>query len=110
MEIFQKWIPDILIKDAPDNSYVHSSPLGSQFNFLSGDVHYWTVWWGGSAIEEYENRIGLFNSEFGMQSLLPMSSLRSFLDEDDLGAENTPALLYRNKMRGGSDTVDRYVR
>jgi hypothetical protein len=48
------------------------------------DVHFWAVWWGNSQIEEYKQHVGYFNSEYGMQSLLPLSSMKLFLNEEDL--------------------------
>ena len=54
-------------------------------------------------MDQYEYRVGLFNSEFGMQSLLPMSSMKQFLIAEDWAEDNTPAMQFRNKMRGGSE-------
>ena len=68
------------------------------------------MWWGGSTVEDYENRVGLFNSEYGMQSLLPMSSLKQFLTKEDLKEDNTEAMQYHNKMRGGAELVEKYTR
>jgi beta-mannosidase len=53
-EFFMKMIPAMLAKEDPDKSYINSSPLGSQWNGESGDVHYWAVWWGGAGIEFYQ--------------------------------------------------------
>jgi hypothetical protein len=45
-----------------------------------------------------------------MQSLLPMSSMKQFLSAEDLKEDNSPAMLYRNKMRGGSEIVEKYTK
>ena len=74
------------------------------------DIHYWAVWWAGAPIEGYKDRVGYFNSEFGMQSLLPMSSLKLFLNEEDIQDYDSPAMLYHNKMNGGAKVVDRYAK
>ena len=34
----------------------------------SGDNHYWGVWHGGDGFEAFEENIGRFLSEYGMQS------------------------------------------
>jgi beta-mannosidase len=109
-EIFETSIPKLIEDLDPDTSYIPSSPMASQYAFNEGDVHYWTVWWGGSSVDQYEQRVGLFNSEYGMQSLLPMSSMKQFLNAEDLKEDNSPGMLYRNKMRGGSDIVEKYTK
>jgi len=45
-----------------------------------------------------------------MQSLLPMSSLKQFLTKEDLKEDNTEAMQYHNKMRGGAELVEKYTR
>jgi hypothetical protein len=45
-----------------------------------------------------------------MQSLLPMSSMKQFLSSEDLKEDNSPAMLYRNKMRGGAEIVEKYTK
>jgi|LauGreDrversion4_2_1035121.scaffolds.fasta_scaffold272057_1 beta-mannosidase len=74
-----------------------------------GDVHYWSVWWGNSPIEYYKEKVGYFNSEYGMQSLLPMSSMKLFLNEEDLDDSESPGIIYHNKMANGYRVIRRYV-
>ena len=73
------------------------------------DVHYWVVWWGGAQVEAYKDRVGYFNSEYGMQSLLPMSSLKLFLSDEDMEDQESPTMIYHNKMNGGTKIVERYT-
>ena len=108
--IFMKQIPFIIDSEDPDTSYIHSSPLGHQYGGTEGDVHYWAVWWGAAPIEAYENNVGLFTSEYGMQSLLPMSSMLKFLAPEDLGAYDSKVISYRNKMRGGTSIAYSYTK
>ena len=110
-ELFENVIPKILSEEDPDKSYIPSSPMSNQYAHNEGDVHYWGVWWGGSAVEEYEQRVGLFNSEYGMQSLLPMSSMKVFMNvEEDMQSYTNEVMHYHNKMRGGSEIVERYTK
>jgi len=41
-----------------------------------GDIHYWGVWAGGEDFETYNQYIGRFNSEYGMQGMLAMDSIK----------------------------------
>jgi hypothetical protein len=59
------------------------------------------VWWGGAPVENYERTMGLFNSEYGMQSLTTMSSMNQFLNAEDLLSVDTPTMHYHNKMGRG---------
>ena len=81
---------------------MHSSPLGRQFgNQSDGDVHFWAVWWGSMKLEDYEFNIGLFNSEFGMQSFLPLTTMKLFLPENDLKYAGSLGISHHNAMRNG---------
>ena len=43
----------------------------------------WIVWASTGDIEDYDTHVGRFNSEYGMQGMIPMSSIRRFsLPED----------------------------
>jgi beta-mannosidase len=61
-------------------------------------------------VDFYKERVRYFNSEYGMQSLMPMSSLKLFLSEEELSEENHPSMVYHNKMRQGSEIVASYTR
>jgi beta-mannosidase len=38
----------------------------------------WMVWAGQNDIEDYNKYVGRFDSEYGMQGMIPMSSIRKF--------------------------------
>lgn len=51
--------------------YWSSSPKngwGKPESLTEGDVHYWGVWWGELPYEDYLEKVGRFNSEFGYQA------------------------------------------
>lgn len=80
--IFNKEIPAVLSMIDPDRFYWPTSPTSSYSKgaegMKSGDVHYWGVWAGKADIETYNTNIARFMSEFGMQGMVPMTSLRQF--------------------------------
>jgi beta-mannosidase len=43
----------------------------------------WLVWAGQADIEEYNTHVGRFNSEYGMQGMIPMSSIKNFTNASD---------------------------
>ena len=68
--------------ECPLVSYQHSTPLVEYENESQGDIHYWRVFWGEGALEDYERTIGRFNSEYGLISLTHLSSIVQFTPED----------------------------
>ncbi len=66
--------------------YVSSSPKngwGHKESFTEGDSHYWGVWWGLEDWEAFETKTGRFVSEYGMQAIPNMGTIRSFTDPAD---------------------------
>lgn len=66
--------------------YRPSSPStgwGRPEAYRQGDVHYWGVWWGKEPVESYNDKVGRFNSEYGMQSLPALQTIREFALESD---------------------------
>lgn len=108
--LFDLTLPDTLAKEDPDKSYINSSPLSTYGDDLNrGDAHYWLIWWGGADIINYEVRLGRFNSEFGMQSLLPMSSIEQFIPLDERSSTDSPTMRYHNKMGSGMSLIAHYT-
>ena len=66
----------------PDRFYWPTSPTSqAPGNYSFGDIHQWTVWGNypvPGEIELYNSYIGRFVSEYGMQGMIPMTSIRSF--------------------------------
>lgn len=81
-KIFNKVIPDVLDKEDPDRYYWPTSPSTPYTSNITqmdyGDIHYWGVWAGGEPFETYNQYIGRFNSEYGMQGMLSMDSIKKF--------------------------------
>jgi beta-mannosidase len=85
-KLFHQLIPGILQELDPQRPYWPSSPSigwGRDSAYANGDVHYWGVWWGKEPVETYREKTGRFNSEYGMQGMPVMPSIRQFsLPED----------------------------
>jgi beta-mannosidase len=85
--IFHQLIPGIIRELDPVRAYWPSSPStgwGRDSAYLKGDVHYWGVWWGKEPVEKYREKTGRFVSEYGMQGLPSMSTIRAFALPSDL--------------------------
>jgi len=46
-------------------------------------MHYWGVWHGGDGFEAFENNVGRFMSEYGMQSFPGLAAIDSFTNKED---------------------------
>ncbi|MFZ9386689.1 MAG: beta-mannosidase [Chitinophagaceae bacterium] len=86
-KIFHILIPGILRELDPDRAYWPSSPSlgwGREEAYRQGDVHYWGVWWGREPVEKYNEKVGRFNSEYGMQGFPDMKTIRAFAGPGEL--------------------------
>jgi len=80
-KIFHQLIPAILKDLDPARPYWPSSPSfgwGREQAYKEGDVHYWGVWWGKEPVEKFYDKVGRFNSEYGMQAFPSMNTIRKF--------------------------------
>ncbi|MEI9905413.1 MAG: glycoside hydrolase family 2 protein [Asticcacaulis sp.] len=78
----------------PQRFYWPSSPLAawdgketvSHASFSpqqSGDIHYWSVWWGQKPFAEYRTHIGRFMSEYGFQSFPEFRTIEAYTQPGD---------------------------
>ena len=110
-EIFQKLIPSVLVQFDGTRPYWPTSPLygwGHNESILYGDSHYWAVWAGEKPIEYYINHTGRFVSEYGMQGMLCMDSMKKFSIQTDWNF-NTPTMLAHEKHVKGWDLLKLYM-
>lgn len=80
-KIFHQLIPNILKELDPGRPYWPSSPSlgwGRDSAYKKGDVHYWGVWWGKEPVEKYNEKFGRFMSEYGMQGMPDMKTIKQF--------------------------------
>ncbi len=83
--VFKELAPSV-VKSNSSLPYVHTSPLsnwGKDKYYDHGSQHYWGVWHGKYPLEDFGNKIGRFNAEYGFQSFPEFNTLRSFSEEKD---------------------------
>ena len=73
---------------------------GRKESLTEGDSHYWGLWWGLEDWETFENKTGRFISEYGMQSMPDMNTIKSFTDPADRFSYSTVVTLYPDNNRG----------
>ncbi len=79
-DLFEKIIPQMVNRYDSARFYWPSSPSvgwGRKESLLSGDSHYWGVWWGNEPFEAYKSKIGRFMSEYGFQGLPSYKSVQT---------------------------------
>jgi beta-mannosidase len=104
-QLFNERIPKVLSEIDPDKFYWPTSPSTSSAyyeaeEFKSGDIHYYGVWGACSDIEEYKNYIGRFNSEYGMQGMIDLSSMRKFSSEDSWDINSDTMKIHERHISG----------
>lgn len=104
MELFERILPDICEKYAPQIFYWPSSP-SSLGGFLRiddetvGDSHYWDIWFGNKAFSEIRSHKIRFCSEYGFQAFPCMKTIRSFAEEADM---NCYSRVFENHQKSGA--------
>ncbi len=111
-EFFYHTLPDF-IENLTDISYIPTSPIGSEcFKDCSsddvGDTHMWNVWHGLKKLDYYTTRYSRFLSEFGLESLPSMKSIRTFAPESEYDI-NSAAFNRHQKCIGGNPKMLFYL-
>jgi beta-mannosidase len=110
-KIFHQLIPDILNELDPQRPYWPSSPSlgwGRDSAYKKGDVHYWGVWWGKEPVEKYNEKVGRFNSEYGMQAFPDMKTIRQFALPADMDTSSA-AMKAHQKHSFGFSNIKMYI-
>ncbi len=87
----------------------NSAPQGWDQEALTGDMHYWGVWWGRKPFSAYTNHVGRFMSEFGFQSLPAYSTIARFAP-DTSRYLISPVMRAHNKNPDGYTIINEYMR
>ncbi len=109
VSLFENSIPEIVSENDDNRIFLYwpSSPSigwGHKESLLSGDAHYWGVWWGNEKFDAYKNHVGRFMSEYGFQSMPSINSLRKMVDSNDLNF-GSEALKNHQKNTKGFDNM-----
>nr|WP_294775528.1 glycoside hydrolase family 2 protein [uncultured Flavobacterium sp.] len=112
-KLFHELIPQTLTELLPENEnrYWPSSPSigwGKKESLLSGDSHYWGVWWGMEPFEMYEKKVGRFMSEYGFQSMPDLKTFQAFAKSDELNFDSE-AVKNHQKHPTGYKTINEYM-
>jgi beta-mannosidase len=83
-------------------------PNGKPNDVNRGDTHLWQVWHGMLPIEAFRKWPTRFCSEFGMESLPSMHTIRTFTDEPDIDIFH-PVMLAHQKSGGGNQKMLFYL-
>lgn len=91
--------------------YIATSPKngwGKPESIVEGDSHYWGVWWGLENWEVFQKKTGRFVSEYGMQSMSSMSTVKMYTDTGSryLFSENINA---HQKANDGFKKLNHYL-
>lgn len=118
--IFHDILPGAVQAHDPKTPYWASSPStydNQPPDRKSGDEHDWTVWFGQKPIASYWDNVPRFVSEWGLQSLPEMATIRAFAQDEDLSL-NSVVMRHRQRCRmdwlqkgfTGSDMIMWYQR
>jgi beta-mannosidase len=112
-KLFHDLIPKTLDSLLPknENRYWPSSPSigwGRKESLLSGDAHYWGVWWGMEPFEMYQKKVGRFMSEYGFQSMPDIKTFQAFAKSDELNF-TSEAVKNHQKHPTGYQTINDYM-
>ncbi len=83
--LFKELIPNVVTAYS-STPYIHTSPLsnwGKAEYYNHGSQHYWGVWHGKDPMDDFANKIGRFNAEYGFQSFPEFSTIAAFAEKKD---------------------------
>ncbi len=112
---FREHLKSLVNTYAPHIDYIHGSPVSSNWgrpkSLLSGDSHYWGVWFGSEDFTTFDTHYGRFASEFGFQAFPEMKTIHSFAPNthiDSLNIEH-PILEHRQRSFIGNERITTYM-
>ncbi len=110
---FYQQLPDWVADLDPDHPYWPSSPSSGKFMHRTnsdgfGDTHLWQVWHGLKPFKYYRRRLTRFASEFGLEALPALKTIKGFAGTRDLSME-APVMLHHQRSVGGNDKILYYL-
>lgn len=112
-KFFWHILPENLKKWDDVTPFIPGSPVGKGYmdgvaSDEHGDVHMWTVWHGLQPLTYYRKRFSRFCSEFGLESMPDMNTIRSFCPEDQLDL-TSPVMQAHQKCPSGNGKIAYYT-
>lgn len=109
--LFHRVLPDVVERLDSGRFYWRSSPQfgwGRKESLLRGDAHYWGVWWGLEPFSMYENKVGRFMSEYGMQSLPALQTI-AFIAPPEEQHLTSATMKTHQKHPTGYENIQQYL-
>ncbi|MFT7612416.1 MAG: beta-mannosidase [Parvicellaceae bacterium] len=109
-DLFNKHIPDTLLKYSPNTNYTSTSPLsnwGKSDNFNHSTMHYWGVWHGKEPFAKFETNVPRFMVEYGFQSFPNFKTLESAISSQYMNLDND-IMLNRQKSYIGTNLITKH--
>jgi len=104
--IYHQLLPQLVAELAPDTDYIPTTPLGKKNEFKIGrplTTHNWDVWSGHQPIRQYLSRpIPRFVTEFGLQSLPCMKTIKKLCPPENLRIGSFPIEKHNYQLDGNS--------
>jgi len=111
--LYERVLPDIAKRLAPDIFYWPSSPSsGGGFRDPGGsdegDAHYWSVWHSRKPMTDYRKQTFRFCSEFGFESMPNKETVEAFSLPSDRNLFS-PVMNHHQKCKGANGTIMYYL-
>ena len=113
-KLFHELLPKVCRELDPERFYWPSSPghgidqSDEDQIYGKGDNHYWGVWHGGDEFDAFEDNVGRFMTEYGMQSFPATSTIESFADKKDRVLDSA-IMNAHQKASLGTGNLMRYI-
>lgn len=112
--IFHHILPDTIRQEDPGRAYWPSSPLADWYkpaerDSTEGDMHYWGVWHGDEAFEQYQKIMPRFMSEYGFQSFPEPASIRRFASLPQDAGFDSEVMQAHQRSPIGNQAIKRYM-
>jgi beta-mannosidase len=113
--IFDRVLRDAAERRDPDAVYWPGSPSSNYEDKpdidSDGDRHYWDVWGGKKPVEAYLDSCPRFMSEYGLQSMPEMKTIRTFATDADFSPTSPVMKAHQKFLKGeGNDRLLFYIR
>jgi beta-mannosidase len=113
--LFGQVLRDAAERRDPDAVYWPGSPSanyeGKPDTDSDGDRHYWDVWGGKKPVEAYLDSCPRFMSEYGLQGMPDMRTIRAFAGAGDLSPTSAVMKAHQKFLKGeGNERLLFYIR
>ncbi len=113
MNFYHKLLPEWVAKLDGGTPYWPGSPSSGSLEYKThdmnrGDTHLWQIWHGMLPVEAFRRYPTRFCSEFGMESMPSMHTIRSFTDQSNLKLFD-PVMQLHQKSVGGNEKMLFYL-